>query len=874
MTLLDRLGIGRPKARPVGRNLEKGRDTGGASRPGHVLRKVGIFVGLALITLAAFPRGEMYQYAVQVGDEWRQETLTAPIDFPIYKPDDVLQEEREAVRFNTPPYFAEVADAQERMAANRDTVRQQLQRIFDAYSSYRYNLGRGRIDEADADSARYFTMRRNARVNLTPQQWSRLAGYYDQGLAGQTQTRTQERPLDQELVQQAWEIGIQMLNIGVMDVPLDSIYTDDIIIRDEQYEQVKNKDNVFGLNEAYIFAQDSFMEMYPDDRTAANIGVAIYRSIFTPSLSYQRSATLRAWQERERRVSPITSRVNRGDVIVEKNARVTPEVKQMLISLERERREAGGQTILWRITLGQFLLILATYLIFFLYLFLLRRGIFDENRKVLLIALLFAGIIALFAVAMRMPSVAMFGVPVAIAPILLTVMFDSRIGIFGAVTLALLGGLMLNFDFEFSFATVFASALGVFSVRDIKNRGQFFLGPALVLVGYLVVIGASTLIYNTPQELMLNDLMLVGLNAFLVTLAYPLVWVFERLFDITTDLTLLELSDTNRPLLKELSLRAPGTFNHTLQVANLAEAAADAIGSNALLTRVGALYHDVGKMLKPEYFVENQRPGENLHDQLKPRMSALIIASHVKEGLEMGRQYNLPRPVLDFIPMHHGTTRIEYFYRKAMEQHRPEEPAILESEFRYPGPKPASKETGIMMLADSVEAASRSLSDPTHKRLETLVDMIFQARTEDGQLDDTDLTFKDLNVIKETFLSMLLGIYHVRVKYPGQDDSPKSQPSRKQRTQPPAASAPSVDEEEGVWGSMDQSVSHDQVPEHAERILRPESERKGRPQKEDVEDVEASLDESRRASANGDGVPPPDAEDGETPTEEGGRSKA
>jgi putative nucleotidyltransferase with HDIG domain len=257
-------------------------------------------------------------------------------------------------------------------------------------------------------------------------------------------------------------------------------------------------------------------------------------------------------------------------------------------------------------------------------------------------------------------------------------------------------------------------------------------------------------------------------------MAYPLLWVFERAFDVTTDLTLLELSDTNRPLLKELSLRAPGTFNHSLQVANLGEAAADAIGANALLTRVGALYHDIGKMLKPEYFVENQRPGDNPHDHLKPRMSALIIASHVKEGLELGRQYNLPERVLNFIPMHHGTTRIEYFYQKALKERGPDDPPLLESEFRYPGPRPDSKETGIMMLADSVEAASRSLSDPTHKRLETLVDMIFNARTEDGQLDNTDLTFLDLHRIRETFLAMLLGIYHVRVKYPGQAESESS----------------------------------------------------------------------------------------------------
>jgi cyclic-di-AMP phosphodiesterase PgpH len=809
MSLFEKLGLRGKKARPVGGRLESGRAESRPVLKSPGLQKVLVLTTLVIVTLVAFPRGETFHFAVQVGDEWRQETLTAPFDFPIYKSAEEIEAERRAVRYEMPPLFAEVPNAQDRLNDNRDIIREQFESIFGAFWSYQENRNEGRMAEAAEDSARHMDLRRNARVKLTSDQWNRLVYYYRIDADGTP--RTMETPLDRQLVDHAWNTATQMLTAGVMDVPLDSLYTDEFVIRDEDdhFEVVRNKENVFGLNEAYVFAQDQFLQLYPDDRQAANIGVAVYRAMFSPSLRYLRSETLRAWQDRERRISPTYGRVARGDVIIESGTRVTAEVKQQLASLERERRERGGQTIVWRMTLGQLMLIIAAYLIFFLYLYLLRRSIFDETKNVVMLCLLFAGIIGLYAIAIRLPSVAMLGVPVAIAPILITVLFDSRVGIFSALTLGLIGGLLLNFNFEFTLGTVFASTLGVFSVRDIKNRGQFFLGPALVFVGYLVVLGASSLIYDTPQELVLADLMLVGLNAFLVTLAYPLVWVFERAFDMTTDLTLLELSDTNRPLLKELSLRAPGTFNHTLQVANLAEAAADAIGGQALLTRVGALYHDIGKMLKPEYFVENQRPGSNPHDQLKPRMSALIIASHVKEGLEMGRQHNLPRPVLDFIPMHHGTTRIEYFYRKAVEQREKTDPDILEAEFRYPGPRPATKETGIMMLADSVEAASRSLSEPTHKRLEMLIDMIFQARIEDGQLDDTDLTFHDLKIIKETFLSMLLGIYHVRVRYPGQepDEKTKSPDDDAKR----AAQRNAGVQEEGVWGTMDQSVSIDQV---------------------------------------------------------------
>ena len=824
MGLFEKIGLARKKPRPVGQMLEKGREPVRRTSNTHLALKGGILLTLVLLTLAAFPRETVYQYTVQVGDEWRQEALLAPFDFPIYKSPEELAEERESIRLRTPPYFREVVDAQARMAAFRDTVAQELDRIFDAYAGYRLNVLRGRATEAAADSTRYVEMRRAAQLKASPEQWDLLLQSYSARVP-ELPSASREPPsgprLDERLLQDAWEIAAQLLSIGVLDVSLDSVRTEQIYIRNdvERSEQVKNRDNLYGLNEAYSYAQRHFQQMYEDNQELANLGAGFFRAIFTPSLTYMRGNTVREWQRLESRISPTRGKVSVGEVIVDKGQQITPEVKRKLTSLERARRERGGDSILWRVILGQFLIALSTYSIFFLYLFLLRRQIFDETSRIMLLAIIFAVIIGLFAIVIRIETLSMYIVPVAIAPILFTVMFDSRVGLFGALTLALIGGQLLNYDFEFAFATIFATTLGVFSVRDIRNRGQFFISAGLVFLGYAIVLGATTVFFGIPRDLFLSDLLMAGINSFLLILAYPLLWVFERAFDVTTDLTLLELSDTNRPLLKELSMRAPGTFNHSLQVANLAEAAADAIAANALLTRVGALYHDIGKMLKPEYFVENQRPGTNPHTQLKPRMSALIIASHVKEGLEMGRQHNLPQRVLDFIPMHHGTTRIEFFYRKALDLRKEGDPEILESEFRYPGPKPNSKETGILILADSVEAASRSLSDPTHKRLETLIDMIFTARIDDGQLDRTDLTFRDLTVIKETFLSMLLGIYHVRVRYPGQpEEEGRKVVSRAAREEAERIEAFERFREEGIVGSGEEDVSVD-VPGDYEPLV-------------------------------------------------------
>lgn len=771
MGLLDKLGLAPKRARPVGQKLEKGRLADPNASRRNNLVKAAILLTLLILTFAAFPREDAYHFLVQAGDEWRDETLVAPFDFTIYKDQADVNAERQQVRFETEPIFRPHENALSDMAANRDTVVQQLERILDAYVSYRYNLQMGRPAEATRDSVNYHELRRISWLKATPEQWQLLTDTYAASQLGEEQ-----QPVNgvayESLVAEAWEFGVQLVNHGVMDVPLDSVRAENVIISypEENTEELVDKDSLFGLNEAYDAANRHFRDVYAGQPAVASLTYSIFRAIFVPTFVYQREYTWEKIQRRERTIWLTEGGVQEGETIVRRGETVTPETQRKLASLERAARERGGNVMIWRTVLGQFLLAIATYVLFFLYLFLLRRQIFTDNRQILLVSLLFAGIIGLYAIALRLPSVAMFVVPVAIASVLLTVVFDSRVGILGTLTLALLGGIYLRYDFEFTFATIFAGTLGVFSVRDIKNRGQFFLSAGLVFAGYLVVLIASWLVYDTSLPRFMTDLLMVGINSFLLIMAYPLLWVFERAFDVTTDLTLLELSDTNRPLLKELSLRAPGTFNHTLQVANLAEAAADAIGANALLTRVGALYHDIGKMLKPEYFVENQRPGDNPHDHLKPRMSALIIASHVKEGLELGRQYNLPQRVLRFIPMHHGTTRIEYFYRKAVEQRKPEEPQVQESEFRYPGPRPDSKETGILILSDSVEAASRSLSDPTHKRLETLIDMIFKARIDDGQLDYTELTFRDLNLIKETFLSMLIGIYHVRVKYPGQKE--------------------------------------------------------------------------------------------------------
>ncbi len=827
MSILETLGFSKKKARPVGHELESGRGDKARENRRYWLVRGGLFLALVVLTVLAFPQGEVYEYTVQVGDTWRQPTLVAPFNYPIRKNEERVASERRNAQQQTPPFFEELPDAQSKMAANRDTLRQQLDRIMSAYADYRFHVSRGQAEAAQEDSLRYLDARRNALVTLPATQWQILTETYMSDLpelSNESPTRGLDaRPpepserLDREMLNAAFQLGTQLLRVGVMNRSRDSIYTENIIVRntEDRVQRSVSKDNVYGLNEAYEYAQAQFRERYPNDSTRASIAYSFFRDIFQMSLRYMRTETLQVRENNAKDVPVYVGGVQRGEVVVQKGERITEEIKQKLTSLEREKNENTSNQLSWWQVLGEMIFALLTFLFFFYYLYQIRREIWDDERDMLLISITLMAIIALFAVVVRVPWAHLYVVPIALAAVMLTVIFNSTIGLFSTLVLAMVGGHMTGLNLEFTFASFVAGALGVFSVRDIKNRGQFVLSAGLVFLGYLLVIVATYLYLGMPGERLGRELTYAAIGSSFTITAYLVLWVLERTFDVTTDLTLLELSDTNRPLLKDLSLRAPGSFNHSLQVANLAEAAADRIGADALLTRVGALYHDIGKMQKAEYFVENQRAGSNPHDNLKPKMSALIIANHVKKGLELAKENKLPERVVNFIPTHHGTARIEYFYRKAVEQTDPNDPPILESEFRYPGPRPNSKETGILMLADSIEAASRSLDDPSHNRLKSLIDLIFKERIEDGQLDDTDLTFRDLRQIKDKFLKMLMGIYHVRVKYPDQDDETSEEPqpvvSMSEDIDPDVYDTVSILWEKDILGAPAQSVRAEQL---------------------------------------------------------------
>ena len=793
MRLLDRLGLG-PKtgrySRRAGLRTDSRRPQDDRMSRPDVLVRVGLFAGLAVLALLAFPNVAVYDGSARVGDVWKGDDVVAPFDFSIRLPEEQIEARRDSVLRSEEPIFTERPEALAQTLARLDSVDARLDSAFAAYVAWQdsrervrqFDPGSGANPSAllaavRRDSAQYARQRRAISLSLTDRQWQILLRS-----AYEASTARRGVALDDRLLGEASRIARELLSRGVLDVDKDSVQSASLLVQDlaSRTEVTQRRSDVVGLEEALVLARRSLFAGFPGKPDTVSIGAALFQSALQPSLAYNAQATERKREQKLQSVLPTRGRVRQDQIVIRSGDEVTEERYERLQSLNLEQRERGGDTS-WALTvLGRSILVFSAIALFFLYTYLLRPAIFADTRQFVLACLVLGVVLVGFLVAGAVGGAARYAVPVALASILLTIVFDSRVGSFATFTLAALGGLVFGYDFPFTFATLIVGVLAVFSVRDVKNRSQILASAGLVLLGYALVLAGYELLRADPSfESLTPNLIAVVVNAALILLVGPILWGVEKGFGVTTDMTLLELSDTNRTLLKKLSMQAPGTFNHSLQVANLAEAAADAVGANALRARVGALYHDIGKMLKPEYFIENQQPGDNPHEKIKPSMSALVIAAHVKEGVQLGREQNLPQMVVDFIASHHGTGLIEFFYRKAQEDADDPE-AIDESDYRYPGPRPRTNEQAIVMLADSIEAASRSLDKPTPKRLESLIDGIVAARVADGQLDDSALTFVDLTRIKDAFHGLLCGIYHFRVRYPDQEDEAPPAPATPQ----------------------------------------------------------------------------------------------
>lgn len=748
--------------------------------------RLGIFVVLVVLTTLAFKQGIRPETLLSVGDRWQKETLVAEFEFPLYKSEDSLQAESQRLRDSIEPIFYTFPEARQQTRIAVDSISALLDTVFDAYTNYLVGAGRDTIaagtepalvslsENTIEDSLRFMALRLQVPIRLSDPVW-RLLGWDYARRSPDILTATRSAPVNPPLFERilnAIASRSQRLQLqGVLDVPVDSIRAPYLTVRDtlEQTFDRRSTAGVVGQNAAreriQVWLEETVLQ---GDSLFASTAIAQFiEAVFTPSLIYQPIPTELRRREAEAQILPVRGMVAEGEEIVRNGELITPEIKQKLDSLERVQGSdlPASQSRLQ--LLGQILLSLSIIGIFALFLRNARPSVYSSNKSLILLSLLYAGTVIAFGTVIRIaPTEFMYVVPVVIVSVLLTVIFDSGLALLSTLALAMIGGFLLHSDFTYTWATLVGGAVATFSARGLRNRGQLFLTAAYAFGGYALALSTVWLYEGIGWSLLWEHLLYAGIGSFLLVTTSPFVWILERVFDVTTDLRLLELSDTNHPLLRELMQRAPGTLNHSIQVSSLAGSVADAVGANTLLTRVGALYHDVGKLSSPEYFIENQAGGINLHDDLPPEESAQIIISHVTKGLELGERYHLPAGVLHLIASHHGTTRTEYFYQRAVEQNKSSGTALNEAAFRYPGPRPNSKEAGILMLTDTVEAASRTMQDITGEKLRTLVDNLITYKVSNGQLDDTGLTFRDIPQIKKVLLEQLLAIHHVRISYP------------------------------------------------------------------------------------------------------------
>jgi len=527
------------------------------------------------------------------------------------------------------------------------------------------------------------------------------------------------------------------------------------------------REQVFDSTKARNYISIKAETIFSKDPRAGKLSVAIANHFLEPNLRFDKDITAQNKKAEIESITPYKGWVYKDDKIIKINERVTDVHRDKLLSLARYKRTEYSSRSFWQFVLpplGRLFLVAFPILFFGFYLYYFRRETFASNSALILFGILLAGLVIILYLVVSQKFLSPYLVPITIASMLVTIAFDLETGLFLTITASILVGVLSGFKLDVAFVGISAGTVAAFSVRKVRHRHEFYQSIIYLSIVYFGIVYVVESLKLAPVADLWRHSGLAVLNGFLSPiLTIGLLPLFESTFGLTTDITLLEFSDLNRPLLKRLALEAPGTYHHSIMIGTLAEEAAKSINANSLLARVGSYYHDIGKMLKPEYFVENQMGAKNKHERLAPSMSALILEAHVKEGKELAEANGLPQCLIEFITGHHGGSVMTYFYDKAKKLENEE---IDIEDFRYPGPKPVSKEVAIVMLADAVEAASRTLEDPTPARIKGLVKKITFSRFESGELDDCDLTLRDLHKIEESFVRVLTGIFHRRIAYP------------------------------------------------------------------------------------------------------------
>jgi putative nucleotidyltransferase with HDIG domain len=673
--------------------------------------KVVVFI-LAIAFISWFsPKESIFKYEFQIGSPWKHNDLLAPFDFPILKTSEQIEKEKEKLLEGFEPFFQYDTKAKERG----------LKELEENYRVlWKSNLEKD--SKRERDSLKGIRFLKNLYNSIEDK-------------------------------------GVIMMDPVIEDKSPDAKIQ---LIKNNVVKQVRLRD-LFTIHSALDYAKKQISKSkIPDSILFLNI----LGKTMVQNVTYDKNKTEAAKADMISHISPSYGMMQKGEMIISKGELVTPEKYQVLISLKKMYEEEFGQSKRKTfVMLGIIMLITLLFLIQYLFLRFYKPDIYDEMRYLLLILISQVGMVLIsFYVFGNFPEY-VFLIPYVILPVVLLAFVDYGTAVVVHLVTVMLIGFFAPNSFDFFYTQFTAGLIGVYSIGTWEHRSQLAKTSLFIFITYLVVY--VSMLYTREGNLSsfsMNFLGLIAGSSILLFLAFPIVFVYEKVFDIVTNLTLLELSNTNNKLLRELSIKAPGTFQHSLQVSNLVSEALYAIKGNVLLAVTGALYHDIGKIKNPTYFTENQQSGYNPHDELSYEESARIIISHVIDGIEMAHKANLPEQIIDFIRTHHGTRMVGYFYR--LEKRNNPGLEIDENKFKYHGPIPFSKETAVVMMADSVEAASRSISQPNEQKINDLVENIINDLIADNQFANANITFKEITKVKKVLKKKLLDINHVRISYP------------------------------------------------------------------------------------------------------------
>lgn len=654
-----------------------------------------------------FPKEGKFKYEFQKGKPWLHEDLIAPFDFAINKlPEEIAADQNEIIK-NFKPYF--------------------------------------RLDESV-----YSQIEKNYLQEFD-KHWNeqkKHSGSYEANYAE-----------GEKILKQIYDRGVLKLN-GLTEHKSQNFSI--FILHNNLAEEVELKD-VFTIQSAYKYAQNLVNEHKEVD---GELLLSTLEDLLKQNIFYDQKTSLKVKKELFDNISLIRDMKQKGQRIISRGDMVDTESYTILNSLKSEYlAQLGATSNFYFILSGQFILVGICLLMLFIFFFLFRAEIFYDNHRITFVMMIVCLMVLMASLANKFNIPSIYLLPFCILPVMMRTFFDTRIAMFTHLATCLIIGLLAPNPYEFAFIQLIGGIFAIFSIINLRNRSQLFFSVVIIFMAYsLSYIGISVIQEGKLTTIDWNIIAWFGASAGLTLFSYPLIYLFEKIFGFTSDVSLMELADINSPLLRELALRAPGTFQHSLQVANLAEEAILAVGGSSLLVRTGALYHDIGKMEMPMYFIENQYTGVNPHDELSFEDSAKIITGHVNKGIEIAKKHNLPDALIDFIRTHHGTTKAQYFYISFLKSFPDQE--VDESIFRYPGPIPFSKETAVLMMADSVEAASRSLKKYDAEIIGDLVEKVIDRQIEQNQFVNADITFKNINSIKKIFKKKLLNIHHLRIEYP------------------------------------------------------------------------------------------------------------